>query len=1528
MEGYVHGPITLRRYYHLMKSPKEKLPFVTVAIPAFNHEKFIKDAIESVLTQKYSDWELIIIDDGSTDNTGNIADLYKDHPKVTVIHQQNVGLSKTLNRALETAKGTFFNFLPSDDFFHKDKLFRQCQVLQAKKDEGFACIFCDQIPVDASGNPIKGDEIENWHSVTYATEKEILPKLFERNFIPAPSALIRTDAIREVGGFDETLTYTQDYDLWLKILPRYKALWLHEALLYYRWHGENLTFQADESINFERAYVLTKALTHTSITEIFPDITILKGTERKKAEAKGLIELSTILLKSGLIELFPWIRLFLHKAKKLDPTVHIPDILLKRLEKRKEFLDIRDNRLLELAKKAAILEGELANYKVHAESVSRLVAIKEELARYKSEIPNILEERKAIEAQYKKLHDDWQGLCQKEKDLIKWNASLDEKYKWLENYHQDLKAKEAYLNRPQVLVTLKVISFLARFKKIFLSTGLRFWHLLPLKIRSRYGPKLKAKILSPITRPVSRPETKESDISDGNSLKDMAITREKRIGGNTASVSEQYIVDSSPLVTVVLPIYNHAASARLSIESILNQDYPNIQIVIVNDGSTDNLHEILKPYIGRDNITILEQENQKLPKALSNGFRFAQGTFLTWTSADNIMLPWQLALEVDFLIRNPETYMTYGDVEIIDEDGRPLENSNYRIHNQEPKGASVLRLPKEVETLDAVPDNFINAAFLYRNLVQQALGHYDPRLLGTEDYDYWLRTKELFNIKKIDTDRVLYQYRVHRNSLSGKFGDSHIVGNVQTLLKEHKERKKYYQKPFSVIVVTEHPFNENHPYWPIIQGMVNASSSFHIVIPDDLEEKGRLHSNHVTFSKFKSSILNCTRDKIILLDLNHEMSREIASLIRDKDVWTAVLESNHKESRGHAQKPYRKVILDDPDAFMRVAPPQREEHLLLLDPLDPPHILKKARDDRFEFWQFPWQGGNVVISIGLLQYISERFTAEIVGNNPETDFVFAEKEKDGHKRHKTIFKRPNAHFFQFTSLEQLYPILSGVSAFWAPVRENTPRKVVNELYGWALASAKVFMAPDHFKYSDDAPYWYGFHLDNPKGFEFEKFLNIRPKRRICDEFLRRQSRNEIARYLLKTANNDLFIEKKCGGLSSFKPNMPSVLTCKSKRKHVVFTTDTMDRGGLEEVVFNLSSLFDRESFRPTIACAQKGGLLEAKSRKHGLDIQIFNNDESSFRHFMDRERVQLVNCHYTDFGIQEAKLLKVPVISTIHNAYVWFDKAQREAFKKKDALIDHYIAVSSSVKQYLVEVMGISGDKVTVVPNGVDTVALQLLMQIPPRVTRKDLGIGDEDFVFLNPASIDGRKNHHTMITAMSKIRKKHKNVKLICAGNVMDEGYFSQLQGHIKELDLGNHIIFPGYVKEKADLYRLADVFFLPSIVEGWSIAKTEALYFGLPIIVTDVGGARDVITHEWVGLLVPNSFGSITELRGENLGRFINENNPGNLKVLVDAMEDMVERKDYWQSHSEERRRLVEDNYTVEHMVEKTQAVFRKFL
>ena len=88
---------------------------------------------------------------------------------------------------------------------------------------------------------------------------------------------------------------------------------------------------------------------------------------------------------------------------------------------------------------------------------------------------------------------------------------------------------------------------------------------------------------------------------------------------------------------MVLPVYNQAYLIGGSIESVLQQTYPNLELIIVNDGSTDEIEKVLGPYRDHPKVKILDQENQKLPRALSNGFRLARGEFFTWTSADNLM---------------------------------------------------------------------------------------------------------------------------------------------------------------------------------------------------------------------------------------------------------------------------------------------------------------------------------------------------------------------------------------------------------------------------------------------------------------------------------------------------------------------------------------------------------------------------------------------------------------------------------------------------------------------------------------------------------------------------------------------------------------------------------------------------------------------------------------------------------------------------------------------------------------------------
>jgi len=1521
-----------------MDSKNTSTPLVTIAIPAFNHEKYVRDAIESVLAQKFKDWELIIIDDGSTDSTPEIIDSYKGHSAIRIFYQQNIGLSPTLNKAVRLARGKYFNFLPSDDYFHESKLSLQMEVIEKRPE--LVCVFSDQIPVDGSGKIVDTqDAISKWHQVQFQDERQIIPHLFERNFIPAPSALIRLDALREVGGFDDGLTYAQDYDLWLKLLPGRRAFWLHKPLLYYRWHGENLTFKAQEPINFERAYILVKALTRLQIDDIYPELKDIPLPNRAKEEALRYIRLTDHLMRSGLLELLPWCKLFLFRARQLQPGIKIPDILVKRLERRQAFLDLRDDRLLELSKRLALTEGELAEFKVHVDKVSNLVKLKAELARYQQEVPDILEERRALRKEYEKLNGEYQKIAEefkrlerREKELTEWNASLDEKLNWLEGYQKELEARERFLNRRIVRCTLKLCAFFGRGSRSLLEIGQQAWHLLPLGIRAKYGPSLKAKLISSMSRPqISSDENRgPQELSkQGHKNRKRDIERKGVTGDKKDLHIAPCLMDTYPLATVVLPIYNHASSARLAVESILNQTYPNIQIVIVNDGSTDNLEHVLAPYIGRRNITILSQENQKLPRALTNGFRFAKGAFYSWTSADNIMLPWQIETLATFLLKRPNVDLTYGNVEIIDENGLPLLDSDYRVQNQASNGSSVLDLPSEVKALDAVADNFINAAFLYRQTVGQALGPYDPRLLGTEDYDYWLRTKELFAIQKIESKNVLYQYRVHENSLSGRYGDTHIVHNVKRLIEEHQERKHYYKKKFTVIFLSKGMMDESCGLtFDLAKGLCEQGCAFRVVTGTDLQDQKASSLPHTSVSAWKAAVKEDPQNKILVLTDWMDGIGHLEGI--DRDIWCGLVLSkdNHQPLPSSIPKNVvlKVIYVDQKETFESLNIHDREKGLLLAYPLKAKDILRKARDDKFPVWQFPWRKGPILLSVGGLDNVDKGLVLKAADALEAVDLVFASPHRGEKKIHPDLFKKANIHFVHFENLEQLYPLAGAVSALWMPVKASCPRAAVHTAYGDALTMARPFMAPEKFRYAPDAPYWFGFSSDKDMAQKIEQALECLADRRICDAYLDKHSPNGTARYLFSAANNDLFIEKACGGRNAFGAKLPTVLKPLPTRKHIALEINSMDKGGLEEVVFNLASQFDKNLFKITISCAQGGGFMAQKALRQGLDVQFFQKQADRYEKFLKENEIGLLNSHYSDFGLAISKKLGIPIIATIHNAYVWFDRAQRKDFRNKDQYIKHYIAVSSSVRDYLSDVMGISKEKITVIPNGVDTVLLRLISQVPPKVTRSSLGLTDRDFIFLNPASIDGRKNHHAMISALAELSRSHPEAKILCAGNIMDQAYFNRIKERVSELGLEKRILFPGFIEEKADLYRLADAFLMPSIVEGWSIAKTEALYFGLPVILTDVGGARDVLTEEWIGILVPNSFGSITNLKGEELGLYTQEARPQNLSALTQAMEDMIERKDYWRSHAQKRKRLVEEKYSVENMVYETAKTFKK--
>lgn len=224
---------------------------VTVYITNYNYGKYLKEAIESVLNQSYSNIELIIIDDGSTDNSKSIIDTYAHDYDIKVIYQKNKGLNISNNIALSLATGKYLMRLDADDYLKHNAIEKLVKTLD--DNPKFGLVFPDYFIVDEFGNEINVIKRHNFKDVTLHDQ-------------PAHGActLVRISFLRKVGGYYEAFRCQDGYDLWLKFISNFEICNVNEPLFYYRKHGNNLT--KDETFILEtRSLIQKKFINDNSI---------------------------------------------------------------------------------------------------------------------------------------------------------------------------------------------------------------------------------------------------------------------------------------------------------------------------------------------------------------------------------------------------------------------------------------------------------------------------------------------------------------------------------------------------------------------------------------------------------------------------------------------------------------------------------------------------------------------------------------------------------------------------------------------------------------------------------------------------------------------------------------------------------------------------------------------------------------------------------------------------------------------------------------------------------------------------------------------------------------------------------------------------------------------------------------------------------------------------------------------------------------------------------------------------------------
>ena len=230
-------------------------PLISVVIPVYKGEAHIAQSIDSALEQDYQHIEIIIINDGSPDDSHKVIKGYLSDPRVHYIEQDNAGVANARNTGINSAKGEFIALLDQDDIWLPNKLAAQVEHLNRHPN---CALIHSQIGFINGDGDLTPNPSWAWVNDTGANAFE---NLFDHNCIATFMALIRKDALNEVGMFRESLAPADDWDLWLRIASKYEVGFIPEVSGYYRVHANN------ESNNYLRMQLAEVAVIENIINE-------------------------------------------------------------------------------------------------------------------------------------------------------------------------------------------------------------------------------------------------------------------------------------------------------------------------------------------------------------------------------------------------------------------------------------------------------------------------------------------------------------------------------------------------------------------------------------------------------------------------------------------------------------------------------------------------------------------------------------------------------------------------------------------------------------------------------------------------------------------------------------------------------------------------------------------------------------------------------------------------------------------------------------------------------------------------------------------------------------------------------------------------------------------------------------------------------------------------------------------------------------------------------------------------------------
>ena len=207
---------------------------VSVVIPTYQREEFLPETLQSVLNQTYPIFEILVVDDGSTDSTSHLVRSFRERDdRISYLYQTNRGHASARNKGIELSRGKYIAFLDSDDLWKPKKLEKQIEIFQSDPEIGM--IYCSGYYINEDGT--RDEEMTSRSIPTRVyTAADVL--LRRANFF-TPCVMIRKECFEQTGLFDESLKFYEDIDLWFRVLMKYKVYFLDEELVILKRHKAN-----------------------------------------------------------------------------------------------------------------------------------------------------------------------------------------------------------------------------------------------------------------------------------------------------------------------------------------------------------------------------------------------------------------------------------------------------------------------------------------------------------------------------------------------------------------------------------------------------------------------------------------------------------------------------------------------------------------------------------------------------------------------------------------------------------------------------------------------------------------------------------------------------------------------------------------------------------------------------------------------------------------------------------------------------------------------------------------------------------------------------------------------------------------------------------------------------------------------------------------------------------------------------------------------------------------------------------------